>query len=1845
MSSSSSSSSSFFTSNRMRCFGALVWTPLLFLDATTTTTAAATATATTSATPPHPVFAWLNEQPNAYIALEKMEFRQGGIFATQDISKGELLVVIPTNALFYRDTVVAEVNNDNDNDDDDSDNDDNEDDEYEYEYEYDIDHDDNVSDECVTAWWLVHDYHLGASSRFAPYVQYLFKDFAHEYLPLNWSRRAVHILQDVIVGTELLEPQDFGLPLVLDKGNHQPVGLYLQQCGYYYRAKQRQRQRRKQRQRQVWNDPPYNDDDDSQLLHELDAAMRIVIARGWEHVLVPVFDMFNHRNSGVATGAAGDWHNMDRLPSRRRRRTGHDGSDGSDGGDRRAQVDEEHRLVALRDIRAGEQLYNSYNQCHDSTCPPSIADTYVTPHILRDYGFVEQYPQRWRFDGDDSSPRLDYIVFELDQQQAPNAEEEEEDGSSFVLTWLPLSSLSSSSDTIPTDLERRNVLFNHWKRMVNLEATVQAETQQLLLEAESNPNSKNQTRHEVSVIWDYYHALTTALEQAVLAASEAAAHQAPQEQLPLEQLVASLQPHSAVAAAQDDKETETASSSSSTTCQTLDAQDSLHSNNNKEQLPAAGAASSLASSSSDPTLETLLQERRMAAVGPAAPKTTISTTTTTATTLLPGQATPSGTRSTLSSSSSSSSSSFPMRHYDSLHDDHPDALDYQFSVTDRGCDWSGYDWMPVEDLSSSRMSRLRFDHYYNPRAHVWNSCLQINEWLQSCTTFRPHYHEMVVHYPAQYILTDIRRVLFLGGGDVMILHEILKFPHLELVLGMELDPQVVRTSFRNSGISPQFEHAAVHWAFGDATKSLLMIPPEWYHTFDLVIVDLQNFVFDTVLVTPEWTIMDFVAQKLVHPEHGIVSRNDDFVRRRGNLRFAKHVVDVELHDVPRLCQQSLTMGSNGIDFLKVTNPQPHADDMVFFNAQRHNSSVWTNYRHDSSSSASSSSSEKKSQSKERDSSSNEDTNKTNVTDQAISFGPPHGILFALEVENATLPLAVTTLVRFQIRQALNQLDLVVETVQDDQDKRWIFATSATNASADAAAVVVNLHTTELIGTTMVFVLPNVGHVTVRAFPRYKYCAMDVLLWSRFQDQYKILQALVNAVGGQWQPPGASDSNVNKEPRPLTTSFYSTVATAPYGINVTASYAPKETQGEPTTKDEKEDTPAISETKKEPAAAESAPVVVVAAEENWEARVLVELTKSLSPSASTIRHHQDHQDQPLLWVVVCGRPLEDCHSLQTLQEHAAAAANAATPEQLAIQVVPLWACVDGPSLHSVIDNKNNGTEARMVTTDHYIRTMAQCELDSYRALQDATTAAAAASTTTNSSTTTNTKKRNKIAALVLDETVPYEMGQVVHKILNSTKTRHQLLGHSFLILSRVDAVPPPTASLPSPSWGSILLERVRTEMVQFNPVFHAELLVSDQQQQQQQLQQAAANKMPVGILSVGDRDFYHHLTTLLATIQTNDSLKAQVLDSKAGIVSYIPDFKLSKRVTTDDYDWTDAKLQWHSQLPLAHQSLYRFAIQLPLPPLKVGDRVLCNEHEHVWYGVWFSGRVTDVNADGTYNVRYVDGRTETMARRLLRKLDDNVTGKNAPSYKFGDRVLLHLQNFDGYRDVWYQASITGTVAPSSSADDDGDDKNDDVQYTLQIFSDSFDEQVASPSDMIYQMEPHDTNVRSEITLDKLEKLMKEKIIPSTLEKQRKDGTSHGPKLLEDMFENYHVTKVGEKGFVLSYLWSNVESVILVWDGETRLDVNLFTTIGEKEDEFRKSLEEHFLTGIPYLVSTSLDEQPRGIGRIVNTAQELRSFWFGQLDEYRNVVLQETRKNRGRVPEDEDDVNFKFGPSLE
>ncbi len=168
-----------------------------------------------------------------------------------------------------------------------------------------------------------------------------------------------------------------------------------------------------------------------------------------------------------------------------------------------------------------------------------------------------------------------------------------------------------------------------------------------------------------------------------------------------------------------------------------------------------------------------------------------------------------------------------------------------------------------------------FKSQYQEISFSWDpknrdTCMSLDNIVQICDSYRPHYHEMVVHNTARF-LPKIERVLFVGGGDSMLLHEILKYKTLELVVGLELDQRVTRGAFKHFGTQPHYDNAKVQWWYGDASKSLLMLPKDYFASFDMVLVDLSETVM-SFQVTNELDVLE--ALTLLLKPGGIFVKNE-----------------------------------------------------------------------------------------------------------------------------------------------------------------------------------------------------------------------------------------------------------------------------------------------------------------------------------------------------------------------------------------------------------------------------------------------------------------------------------------------------------------------------------------------------------------------------------------------------------------------------------------------------------------------------------------------------------------------------------------------------------------------------------------------------------------------------------------------------------------------------------------------------------------------------------------------------------------------------------------------------------
>lgn len=117
--------------------------------------------------------------------------------------------------------------------------------------------------------------------------------------------------------------------------------------------------------------------------------------------------------------------------------------------------------------------------------------------------------------------------------------------------------------------------------------------------------------------------------------------------------------------------------------------------------------------------------------------------------------------------------------------------------------------------------------------------LFLNGELQLSTVDEYRYHEALVH-PAMASVADPKNVLLLGAGDGMALREVLKWPSVEQVHIIELDPAVVELAKTQQALRKfnqgAFDDPRVVVSYGDAFKSV----PQLTETFDVIIADFPD---------------------------------------------------------------------------------------------------------------------------------------------------------------------------------------------------------------------------------------------------------------------------------------------------------------------------------------------------------------------------------------------------------------------------------------------------------------------------------------------------------------------------------------------------------------------------------------------------------------------------------------------------------------------------------------------------------------------------------------------------------------------------------------------------------------------------------------------------------------------------------------------------------------------------------------------------------------------------------------------------------------------------------------------
>lgn len=288
---------------------------------------------------------------------------------------------------------------------------------------------------CANIYNLADELRKGEESSKAPYVRYLLS------LP-----------RGTMLGEWNDAAKDF-LSVVLD---HEQLPPFEDQWKFDFNAD--------------WvGDCEGNEDDEYER-----AAFHLNHSRDEDTLMVPIYDMMNHSN---------DPKKLNTLSYKPK------------------EIGDVFRVVASRRIEPGEQVYNSYNRCNKCSIDlfgvdPKDCETfsgYRTSDILSYFGFIEDYPQSWIFDSNDSSDDDEPSEFDICLLKNPETNE-------IDVYWGEDKADDHDIEWAEGQLKRLRKLK---KRKDKLEEEFVGE------------DGDKVGRYEWDIIWRYHSALVTALESAV----------------------------------------------------------------------------------------------------------------------------------------------------------------------------------------------------------------------------------------------------------------------------------------------------------------------------------------------------------------------------------------------------------------------------------------------------------------------------------------------------------------------------------------------------------------------------------------------------------------------------------------------------------------------------------------------------------------------------------------------------------------------------------------------------------------------------------------------------------------------------------------------------------------------------------------------------------------------------------------------------------------------------------------------------------------------------------------------------------------------------------------------------------------------------------------------------------------------------------------------------------------------------------------------------------------------------------------------------------------------------------
>jgi spermidine synthase len=199
-----------------------------------------------------------------------------------------------------------------------------------------------------------------------------------------------------------------------------------------------------------------------------------------------------------------------------------------------------------------------------------------------------------------------------------------------------------------------------------------------------------------------------------------------------------------------------------------------------------------------------------------------------------------------------------------------------------------------------------------------DTCLFLDGEIQLCKSFESHYHEFMVHFPATYV-PHFENVLIIGGGDCMILREVMKYKSVKNVTMVEIDKYVIDVSKKYFDVRDFSSDPRVNIVIGDASIEIDNIQDDFY---DLIIIDttedgITNSSVDTHL------FYNKCQTKLAQSTNSVIVKNGNMLydKIKSTFKYARRYHIQYNPNVPSSFYDFIIASDNlNIKKIKPTNP-------------------------------------------------------------------------------------------------------------------------------------------------------------------------------------------------------------------------------------------------------------------------------------------------------------------------------------------------------------------------------------------------------------------------------------------------------------------------------------------------------------------------------------------------------------------------------------------------------------------------------------------------------------------------------------------------------------------------------------------------------------------------------------------------------------------------------------------------------------------------------------------------------------------------------------------------------------